>query len=555
MRADSAGVPADARREIGFADLAAHRSGVQRAPVHSLRKTLALCIFSILAVVASADEPTAGKGPLRFTVKLDAALSKDAVSGRLVVFMTSQVIVSGNIGTGFIPGSTYICAKEVTNLTPTEPASIDPDALAYPKPFSQAGEAEYSVMALLDQNHNYNYLGEDSGDLKSTVVFLGKLNPASAGSVELTLSRNIPALSRAKESETLKSVEFESPSLSAFWGRPITMRAAVAFPPNFGKNGPVPTAYEIPGFSAGFRIVTALAQGAGFSMATGKMPPMVRVFLDPSCPGGHHVFADSVNNGPWGRALTTELIPHLEKTFGLVAEPVARFLTGHSSGGWSSLWLQITYPEFFGGTWSTAPDPVDLRNYTGIDATPGSKDNAYREADGSPKQLVRSGAKWLASFEQFARQEAVLGEYGGQFASFEWVWSPRGADGRPLPLFDRQTGKLNQATLEGWQRYDIHKVLEKNWDTLSPKLAGKLHLFCGSVDQFRLNESFVLLRDFLREKGSDAVCELIEGRSHGDLHRPHEKYPAGLNARIFSEMLAAFEKSQAAKAPAGDRAQ
>jgi hypothetical protein len=53
------------------------------------------------------------------------------------------------------------------------------------------------------------------------VVSLGKVNPASAGTVELTLSKEVPALPRPKESETLKLVEFESPALSAFWGRPV----------------------------------------------------------------------------------------------------------------------------------------------------------------------------------------------------------------------------------------------------------------------------------------------------------------------------------------------
>jgi hypothetical protein len=203
--------------------------------------------------------------------------------------------------------------------------------------------------------------------------------------------------------------------------------------------------------------------------------------------------------------------------------------------------LQVTYPGFFGGVWSSAPDPVDLRKFTGINATPGSRDNAYREPDGSPKQLEREKGKWIATVEQFARQEEVMGEYGGQFASFEYVWSPRGPSGRPLKLFNRETGVLDPEVLAAWQRYDIRLLLEKNWETLAPKLEGKIHLFCGSEDRFRLNESFVLLRDFLKSKGSTAVCELIEGRSHGDLGKPHPAYPRGLNARIYAEMLAKFD--------------
>jgi len=110
-----------------------------------------------------------------------------------------------------------------------------------------------------------------------------------------------------------------------------------------------------------------------------------------------------------------------------------------------------------------------------------------------------------------------------------------------MPMFNRETGVLNQAVLQSWQRYDIRRILAENWDTLAPKLEGKLHLFCGTEDQFRLNESFVLLRDFLRSKGSSAVCELIEGRTHSDLYRPHPLYPEGLPTRMYSEMAAKFE--------------
>ena len=59
---------------------------------------------------------------------------------------------------------------------------------------------------------------------------------------------------------------------------------------------------------------------------------MIYVFLNARCALGHHEFADSVNNGPWGEALTTEFIPALEKEFGAFGAPRGRFLTGHSSG-------------------------------------------------------------------------------------------------------------------------------------------------------------------------------------------------------------------------------
>src|SRR5262249_53282249 len=213
---------------------------------------------------------------------------------------------------------------------------------------------------------------------------------------------------------------------------------------------------------------------------------------------GHHMFADSAGNGPWGRALVEEFIPHLEKRFRLVARPEARFLTGHSSGGWSTLWLQITCPDFFGGTWSTAPDPVDFHHFIGIDVTPGSSENAYRTRDGKPRNLARIGGREILSIEEFAGQEAVKGEQGGQLDCFEWVWSPQGPDGRPLRLFDRETGELNPVVQRAWQQYDIRTILEKNWARLGPRLRGKVNIIGGGEDTFHPEAAVAPLCDFFR---------------------------------------------------------
>jgi hypothetical protein len=266
------------------------------------------------------------------------------------------------------------------------------------------------------------------------------------------------------------------------------------------------------------------------------------VFLDASFPTGHHVFADSLNNGPWGKALTEEFIPYLEKTFRLIPKTSARFLTGHSSGGWSTLWLEVNYPNVFGGTWSTSPDPVDLHSFTGIDVTPGSKQNAYLNKAGGPLNLVRMNGKDIASFEQFARAEQVQGEYGGQIASFEWVWSPKGADGRPMKLFNRETGEQDPFVQKAWEKYDIRKIMESNWPALGPRLLGKLHLVVGSEDTFHLEEATIMLCGFLKSKGREDVCEVVPGRDHMNLYQPYKTYPEGLSMRIDHEIQAAFEK-------------
>ncbi|HYK87648.1 MAG TPA: enterochelin esterase, partial [Acidobacteriota bacterium] len=159
-------------------------------------------------------------------------------------------------------------------------------------------------------------------------------------------------------------------------------------------------------------------------------------------------------------------------------------------------------------------------------------------ADGKPRNLARGNGKELASIEQFARQEEVQGEYGGQMASFEYVFSPKGPDGRPMRLFNRITGEQDPAVQRAWQKYDIHHILESNWANLGPKLKGKLHIFCGAADTFHLEEAVSLLCNFLKSNGAKAECEIVPGRDHFDLYRRYKSYPEGLDTRIDEEMQA-----------------
>ena len=507
---------------------------------HPRRLLLALLLLLFLlgsSVLADA--------PLRFQITLPKTLTHAEAGGRLFVLMARTKPKDGILRVGFVPGETWLAAAEVRNLTPGGTVFFDPDALAYPKPFSQAGPGTWYCMALLDQDHNYAYHGQDADDYYGPLVTLTDADRAQP--VVLTLDRQGKPDAPA-DTASIKRTEFTSPLLSAFWGRPIVMRAGVILPPDYDKDPKrlYPTVYHVDGYGGDY--TDAWQAGPFFlkSMAAGKRAPFVHVFLDASFPTGHTVFADSVNNGPWGKAVTQDLIPYLESRYRLAPDPALRFLTGHSSGGWSTLWLQTTYPDFFGGTWSTSPDPVDFRSNSGVNTTPGSTDNFYTKPDGTPRNLVRMGGKDIASMEQFARQERVQGDYGGQFASFEWVWSPRGEDGRPQPLFDRETGRLDPAVLQAWQRYDIRRNLETNWPTLGPKLRGKLHVFVGSQDTFHLEEGVAYLQDFFKRVGSDAVCEVIPGRSHYDLYRPYTTYPDGLNLRIDLEMAAAVKAHESA---------
>jgi enterochelin esterase-like enzyme len=499
----------------------------QKLSIQSIIFTLIVC--ALASVSACAAER------IRFKVSINPALSSEPVSGRLLIFMTNQTKPVEMIEPNFLdPRSVFLTGLEVRNLEPGKSVEVDPDVLAFPAPFSTAPAGDYQLMALLDVNHSYTYNGAGAGDLYSEVKTLRGLNPAASQTVELTLSKRVPE-QMVSDTDNIKLVNFESPSLSAFWGRPIIMQAGVVLPPSYAKSADqrYPTVYVVHGY--GGNHLTAWRRGPELlkQMTEGTVPEMIYVFLNASFTLGHHVFADSVNNGPWGYSLVYELIPNLETKFRMDGVPEGRFLTGHSSGGWSTLWLQVNYPNIFGGTWSTSPDPVDFRKFTGPDLTQTPPQNFYWGADKKPYNLVRYHGREIMTLQDYALLERVEGYFGGQMASFEAVFSPRGPDGQPAPLFDRDTGRIDPAVQKYWERYDITRLLRKNWVTLGPKLRGKLHIIVGTADTFHLEEAVYLLRDMLKSlPGSDAKIEFIEGRDHFDL------YQGGLAQRIAQEMYA-----------------
>lgn len=496
------------------------------------RRLRLLALFAtVLLSVSLAAQNTSGK--LRFHVTLDPALGNKPVSGRLLVFVTTNAKPMQIIGPGNGDGTekTWIAAREVHDLAPGEIVDMNPDENAFPAPLSQAPRGDYQVMALLDVDHNAAYRTFSAGDLRSAVVPAKDLNPADTPAVELKLTQRLterPPLAIPKGSELL---DFVSPSLSKFWGRPIHMRGIVVLPPEYETSkARYPTVYFTHGFGANLNILSAAyAPRIAKEMADGATPPMIYVLLDESCSGGTHEFADSVNNGPWGHALTTELIPHLERKYRMDARPSGRFLTGHSSGGWATLWMQVAYPHVFGGTWSTSPDPVDFRDFTNVDLTKDS--NLYSKSDGTMVPLVRMNGKAAESLKDYAQQEAVLGAYGGQFASFEWVFSPRGPDGRPVPMFDRKTGEIDRAIADDWeQHFDISRILRTDSKQLAPALKGKIHIIVGTQDTFYLDGAVRLLEKEIKPLGYNANFTYLEGRTHFDL------YDGGLEKKIAKEM-------------------
>jgi hypothetical protein len=214
---------------------------------------------------------------------------------------------------------------------------------------------------------------------------------------------------------------------------------------------------------------------------------------------------NSANNGPYGDAIMTELIPYVEENFRILRQPWARLLTGCSTGGWESLALQIRHPDFFGGTWTYAPDPIDFRRYCSV--------NIYDDENA----FVEPGHEWIqperyfhrspegqprVSMRQLSRMEAVLGSKGRsgqQLDIWQAVYGPVGEDGYPKPLWDKMTGEIDHEVAEYMREngYDLRHYLEENWSEIGPSLVRKIHLLCGDMDNYYLPLAVYLMEDFL----------------------------------------------------------
>lgn len=488
-----------------------------------MRRYLALFLFLYCVASLPAQEPST---KTQFTVTFTNAVSDKPFTGRVLI-MLGRNGEPRNGPNWFGPMPFF--AKDVKDVRPGEPIIIGNEAIGFPGPLTQLPAKEYVVQAVLDLDQsNTARIGSAPGNGYSLPV-TAMLDPKKGFNVTLTIDQ-VAKESAFRETDSIKLVEIESKLLSAFHGKPIKMRAGVKLPKSFATNPnkKYPILFDIPGFGGNHRSV-------GRDPFTSKMPvEMIYVVLDPDCRTGHHVFADSANNGPYGQALIEELIPEIERRFRGIGQPTARFLTGHSSGGWSSLWLQVTYPDFFGGTWSTAPDPVDFRDFQRINLyEPGA--NMFTEANGASRPLARSGDKPIIYYKAFSDMEVVMGR-GGQLFSFEAVFSPKDGNGQPRPLWNRTTGAVDTETARYWEKYDICLQLKRHWDTLGPKLKGKIHVFMGDKDTFYLDGASKLLKADLAKLGSDAVVEIVPGKDHSTL------MSAQLINRIANEMADTFKK-------------
>jgi S-formylglutathione hydrolase FrmB len=472
------------------------------------------------------------QGPAAIHVRLAASITDKSVDGRVLVFVTENQQKHPMHGPSWF-GPEPFAAIDVKQLRPDGIVTLDDQADCFPKPISQWPAKQYRIQAVLDRDFYYQEPAAGPGNFFSEVV---SWSPDSQPQVELTLDKVVPEIVY-QDSERVKIIQRPSQLLSKHHDREVIDRIAVILPPSYESQPQrhYPVYYEITGFGGNLRGIAG--RNPGQRSRSPEQVEFIHVMLTGECKWGHHVYANSATNGPRGDALVQEMIPYVESKFRAIADSRARFVGGHSSGGWSSLWLQINYPDIFGGVFSTSPDPVDFRNFQGIDLYANPPQNAYVDLEGNRRPLARRGQQVILRYDDFCRMDQVLGR-GGQMRSFDAVFSPLDASGSPQRCWDATTGQVVPAVAEVWKKYDMRLILKENWQNLRPRLAGKIHIAMGDLDTFYLEGATRLLAQELKELGSDAKIDFIPEASHN--------LPSSVMQKMRSNMSELFLKHYSA---------
>lgn len=509
------------------------------------------CLFLLgLFACQSASE---SKGP-QFSITLPSAEKDTTFDGRLLLLLSTSDAAEPRFQVSDGLGTQLAYGMDVDGWATGQSRDFDAAAFGYPiENLQDVPAGKYYVQALL---HKYDTFkrgdghpvkmpmdrGEGQqwnlapGNLYSTPQLID-FDPATSQSFSISLDQEIAPLPVPEDNEYVKHVRIRSKLLSDFWGRDMYLGAHVLLPEGWAEHPEVKYPLAIfhghfPADFGGWRTTPAdttepcvfserfgldcynhIAQQEAYNFYktwTGPdFPRVIAIEIQHANPFYDDSYAvNSANIGPYGDAITYELIPYIEAQFRGIGEGWARFTYGGSTGGWEALAVQVFYPEEYNGCYAACPDPIDFRAYCLINIY---KDKNAYFLDSQFKRNERPGHRDSLGFvdatvKDMNYRELVLGDKsrsGGQFDIWEAVYSPVGADGYPQRIFDKKTGEIDPKVAEYWrENYDLAYIMKRDWARIGPKLKGKVHIYCGDMDNFYLNNA-VYLTEAMLESTTD----------------------------------------------------
>ena len=489
-----------------------------------------------------------------FSIRYDASLSAVPQDGRLLLALATHDEEEPRFLINVSASTQLLFGVNVDDWPGGTDAVIDSDAIGHPlENLAAVPPGTYYVQALLNRYKDFNlangkvvslppdrgegqHWNRKPGNFYSKPVRI-EIGESGDSHFSIVLDQVIPEIQPPQDTQYIKHIRMRSELLSEFWGEDVYLGAHVLlpkgfedhpdaryplmvfhghFPEDFGGFRTEPPDPDLePDYSErfdvhGYNIIQQQEAYDFYQTWIGDdFPRFIAIEIQHPTPYYDDSYAvNSANQGPYGDALTYELIPYIEDQFRGIGEGWARFTYGGSTGGWEAMAVQMFYPDEYNGAFIACPDPIDFRAYLTVNIY--EDKNAYWY-DGEFLKSPRPGHRnYLgdvqASQYNYNRYEAVLGDKGRsgeQYDIWEATYSPMGEDGYPVRLWDKHTGEIDHEVAQYWkENYDLRHILERDWATLGPKLEGKLHIYVGYMDNYYLNNAVYLAEKFLENTSS-----------------------------------------------------
>jgi hypothetical protein len=503
--------------------------------------------FLLLILLISCSQSGIKKNKYTFSISIPDSLSAGIADGRMILMLSDNPDKEPRFEISDGPKTKIAFGKNVENWTKGQTIEFTGEEFGYPyESMSEVPEGEYYVQALLHKYETFKLAtghtvklpmdrGEGQqwnlapGNIYSTPV---KISLKSGGNFKINMGKTIPEIKEPEDTEWVKHIKIKSKLLSDFWGRDMYLGAHVLLPKDWDKNKNVKYPLAIyhghfPDDFSGFRTTppdttipcqysdrfkldcyNRIEQQEAYDFykiwSGPEFPRVIAIEIQHPTPYYDDSYAvNSACQGPYGDAITYELIPHIEQQFRGIGQGWARFMYGGSTGGWEALAAQIFYPDEYNGCFAACPDPIDFRAFTVVDIY---KDkNAYfleSKHKKTPRPGVRDYLGHVSStLQEMNYRELVLGDKsrsGQQWDIWEATYSPMGQDGYPARIWDKISGDIDSAIASHWkENFDLSYIIKRDWPKKGQKLRGKIRIYCGDMDNYYLNNAVYLTEEFL----------------------------------------------------------
>ena len=486
-----------------------------------------------------------------FRIKISNELKQPLLDGRLLLLISSNNLKEPRFQISDATNTQMVFGKDVENWQPGISQLVSEDAFGYPiERLKNIPAGDYYVQALLHKYETFKlktghtvklpmdrgegqHWNEAPGNIYSTPARI-RIDPNTSNEIAITIDKIITPIKEPEDTKYIKHIKIQSKLLTEFWGRPMYLGAHVLLPQGFDERTTVkyplaifhghfpsdfggfrtspPDANLVPDTSDRFHItgynkIQQQEEYNFFKEWTGpNFPRVVAIEIQHANPYYDDSYAvNSANIGPYGDAITYELIPEIEKRFRGIGKGWARFLYGGSTGGWEALAAQVFYPDEYNGSYAACPDPIDFHHYVTMDIY--NDRNAYY-VKSDFKNLQRPGHRnylghLSATVREMNHRELALGtrsRSGDQFDIWEAVYSPMDVDGYPKRIYDKYTGAIDSSVANYWRdNYDLTHIIKRDWSKIGNKLRGKINIYVGDMDNYYLNNAVYTAEDMLKK--------------------------------------------------------